>query len=320
MKRLFFCFILSVALPVTTLAQTPPELVRITYASRTIESVLLFVAQEKKFFREEGLEVQPVLTGGTTAIAAAINGDVEGIHIMGSAIRAIQRGLPLKVVAVNLKRPLFWLVTRPELEGFGALKKKVMGVVTFGGTQQLAGYYMLRKGGLDPEKEITTTIVGDIPTQLQALAAGSIQIGVFSPPTVIVARDKYKMSLLATTSDQYYALQAGLTVSERMLREKQPLIKRMLRAMAKANRFFLENEKESADIIAKTYKVDLLTAIGTYRLTRPAFSRDGTATENEMEEHLKVDAQTLGLKEPTAPSRVFDFSLQREVNGELGVR
>jgi ABC-type nitrate/sulfonate/bicarbonate transport system substrate-binding protein len=320
MKRLFFCFILSVALPVSTLAQTPPEPVRITYASRTIESVLLFVAQEKRFFRDEGLEVQPVLTGGTTAIAAAINGDVEGIHIMGSAIRAIQRGFALKVVAVNLKRPLFWLVTRPELENFGALKKQVMGVVTFGGTQQLAGYYMLRKGGLDPEKEITTTIVGDIPTQLQALAAGSIQIGVFSPPTVIVARDKYKMRLLATTSDQYYALQAGLTVSERMLKDKRPVIKRMLRAMTKANRFFLENEKESAEIIAKTYKVDLPTAIGTYRLTRPTFSHDGTATENEMEEHLKVDAQTLGLKEPTAPSRVFDFSLQREVNGELGVR
>ena len=320
MKRLLFCFILSVVQPVTTLAQIPPEPVRITYASRTIESVLLFVAQEKRFFREEGLEVQPVLTAGTTAIAAAINGDVEGIHIMGSAIRAIQRGLALKVVAVNLKRPLFWLVTRPEVENFGALKKKVMGVVTFGGTQQLAGYYMLRKGGLDPEKEITTTIVGDIPTQLQALAAGSIQIGVFSPPTVIVARDKYKMRLLATTSDQYYALQAGLTVSERMLKDKRPVIKHILRATAKANRFFFENETESAEIIAKTYKVDLPTAIGTYRLTRPAFSRDGTATENEMEEHLKVDAQTLGLKEPTASSRVFDFSLQREVNGELGVR
>ncbi len=320
MKRLVFCFIfILLSVPITIRAQTPLEPVKITYASRTIESVLLFVAQEKGFFREEGLEVQPILTRGTTAIAAALTGDVDGIHIMGSAIRAIQRGLPLKVVAVNLKRPLFWLVTRPELKSFDDLKKKVMGVVTFGGTQQLAGYYMLRRGGLDPEKEVTVTIVGDIPTQLQALAAGSIQIGVFSPPTVIVARDKYKMNLLATTSDQYYTLQAGLTVSERVLREKRSLMKRTLRAMAKANRFFLENEKESAEIIAKTFKVDLPAAIGTYRLTRPTFSRDGIATENEMEEHLRVDAQILGLKEPATPSRVFDFSLQREVNKELGV-
>lgn len=318
MKRLLVC-LLYLAVPITSFAQTSLEPVRITYASRTIESVLLFVAQEKGFFKGEGLEVQPILTRGTTAIAAAVNGDVEGIHIMGSAIRAIQRGLPLKVVAVNLKRPLFWLVTRPEIKGSDDLKKKVMGVVTFGGTQQLAGYYMLRKAGLDPEKEITVTVVGDIPTQLQALTAGSIQIGVFSPPTVIVARDKYKMKLLATTSDQYYALQAGLTVSEKVLSEKRSLVKRTLRAMAKANRFFLENEKESAEIIARTFNVDLPTATGTYRLTRPTFSRDGIATENEMEEHLKVDAQVLGLKEPAAPSRVFDFSLQREVNKELGI-
>ncbi len=319
MKRLLFGFILS-AVPIAALAQTPLDPVRITYASRTIESVLLFVAQEKGYFREEGLEVQPILTRGTTAIAAALTGDVEGVHIMGSAIRAIQRGLPLKVVAVNLKRPLFWLVTRPELKSFDDLKKKVMGVVTFGGTQQLAGYYMLRKGGLDPEKEVTVTIVGDIPTQLQALAAGSIQIGIFSPPTVILARDKYKMNLLATTSDQYYALQAGLTVSEKVLREKRPLMKRTLRAMAKANRFFLENEKGSAEIIAKTFQVDPPTAVGTYRLTRPTFTRDGIATENEMEEHLKVDAQVLGLKEVVPPSKVFDFSLQREVDKELGIR
>lgn len=89
------------------------------------------------------------------------------------------------------------------------------------------------------------------------------------------------MNLLATTSDQYYTLQAGLTVSERVLREKRSLMKRTLRAMAKANRFFLENEKESAEIIAKSFKVDLPAAIGTYHLTRPTFSRDGIATENE---------------------------------------
>jgi ABC-type nitrate/sulfonate/bicarbonate transport system substrate-binding protein len=318
MKSFFLCFLLLTASNSVYAQSLEP--VRITYASRTIESILLFVAQDKRFFAEEGLEVQPVLTGGNTAIAAALNGDVEGIHIMGSAIRAIQRGLPLKVVSVYLKRPLFWLVSRPEVKTIDDLRKKVMGVVTFGGTQQLAGYYMLRKGGLDPDKEITTTIVGDIPTQLQALAAGTIQVGVFSPPTVIIARDKYKMNLLATTSDQYYALQSGVTVSERLLKEKRPLVKRIVRAMSKANRFFLDNEKECSDIIAKTYNVDQAAAVGTYRLTRPTFTRDGIATANEMEEHLKVDAQTLGLKEPVAASRVFDFSLQQEVDKELGIR
>ena len=41
---------------------------------------------------------------------------------------------------------------------------------------------------------------GDVPTQLQALVNGSIQVGILSPPMVIVARDKYKMNILGTMS------------------------------------------------------------------------------------------------------------------------
>jgi hypothetical protein len=35
-------------------------------------------------------------------------------------------------------------------------------------------------------------------------------------------------------------------------------------------------------------------------------------------EYLKEDAQILGLAAPVPKERVFDFTLQREVNRELG--
>src|ERR1700756_1514704 len=95
--------------------------VRITYASRSISSIMAFIASDKGFFKEENLEPQLILTRGTTAIAAAVAGDVEAIHIMGTAIRGIIQGLPLKVLAVNQKLPLFWLVTRPDLKTFNDL-------------------------------------------------------------------------------------------------------------------------------------------------------------------------------------------------------
>ncbi len=139
-------------------AAAAADRVRITYASRSISSILAFIAEDKGFFKEEDLEPQLILTRGTTAIAAATTGDVEAIHIMGSAIRSIMQGLPLKVLAVNQKLPLFYLVARPELKTFADLKGKTMAVTTFGGSQQLAGYHMLRKGGLDPAKENTTVI------------------------------------------------------------------------------------------------------------------------------------------------------------------
>jgi hypothetical protein len=52
----------------------------------------------------------------------------------------------------------------------------------------------------------------------------------------------------------------------------------------------------------------------------PAFTRTGIPTDAEIKEHLANDAQALKLPEPVNPSKIFDFSLQREVNRELGVK
>ncbi len=311
---LLFC-----SLVVTSVVRADDR-VRITYASRSISAILAFIADDKGFFKEEALEPQLILTRGTTAIAAAVAGDVEAIHILGTAIRGIIQGLPLKVLAVNQKVPLFWLVTRPELKSFADLKGKTMAVTTFGGSQQLAGFYMLRKGGIDPTKEITSIVSGDVPAQLQAQISGPVQITVLSPPTSFVARDRYKFNLLASTGDDYINFISGLIVSEKILRDKPAIIKRTLRALTKANRFFHANETASAEILAKYLNVSRPIALETYRYSLPAYTRDGIPTDKEVEEHLKSDAQFLQLKTPVKSSAVFAFSLQREVNNELGIR
>jgi NitT/TauT family transport system substrate-binding protein len=318
MKKIFFgLLLLSCSLGRSADAD---DRVRVTYASRSISAIMVFIASDRGFFREENLEPQLILTRGTTAIAAAVTGDVEAIHIMGTAIRGIIQGLPLKVLAVNQKLPLFWLVARPELKTFNNLKGKTMAVTTIGGSQQLAGFHMLRKGGIDPTKEITSIVSGDVPAQLQAQVSGPVHITVLSPPTVFVARDRYKLNLLASISDDYVNFISGLIVSDKAMQEKTALIKRTLRALTKANRYFQTNENGSAEILAKYLNVSQQIALETYRFSRSAFTRNSIPTDKEVEDNLKADAQFLQLKSPAKSSAVFDFSLQREVNSELGVK
>ena len=90
----------------------------------------------------------------------------------------------------------------PELKSFSDLRGKTMAITTFGGSQQFAGNHMLRKGGIDPAKEIITIVSGDVPAQLQAQLAGPVHITVLSPPTVFVARDRHKLNLLASMTDE----------------------------------------------------------------------------------------------------------------------
>ena len=313
-------FLPALISPEPLYAQGSLQRVSLTYSSRSIASIDLFIAQDRGFFRDEGLDAQLIQVRATAAIAALVSGEVHALGSIGSAIRAIPRGAPIRVLAVSLRRPVFWLVSRPELKSYSELKGKIMGTTTLGGSQHTAGVRLLRKAGLNPEKDVTVVLGGDVPTQLQALINGSIQIGILSPPTVIVARDKYKMNILGSAMDEFTSIQNGLAVLDKNVNDQRNVIKRILRARAKGNRYFHQNERGTSEVLAKYLNVDFQTALETYRISRPAFTVNGIASDDEVSEYLKSDAQILGLPAPIAASKVFDFSLQREINQELGVK
>jgi len=254
-------------------------------------------------------------------VTALLSGDAHAINNVGTLIRAMERTeIPAKVVSQSLKKNLFWLVTRPEVKSLSDLKGKVFGTTTIGGSQHLAALRLLQKAGLDPDKDITVVIGGDVPAQLQSLVSGVIQLAALSPPTVILARDKFKLKIHGSTLEDIPNLQNGLAFSEKMLREKRDLVRRILRARSRAHRYFWENERGTAEVLVNYLKVELAVALESYRLARPAFTANGLATDREVEEFLRADAEALKLREPVTAAKIFDFTLQREVNQELGIK
>jgi ABC-type nitrate/sulfonate/bicarbonate transport system substrate-binding protein len=301
-------------------SQTALQKVTLSYSSSGITSIEFFIAKEKKFFHEEGLEPQLVQMSANAAIAAGITGDLNGLSSIGSAIRAIERGAPLRAVSVTLRRPLFWLITRPEYKSVKDLRGKALGIVTVGGSQHTAARKLITLGGLDPDKDLTAIQAGEEPRQLQALVSNAIQISAISPPWVLLGRDKFKMHILDSSIDKFASIQNGLAVSVRTLQEKPDLVKKLLRAKAKAARYYDQNEREVSEMLAKMWNTDVPTALESYRMSKPAFTMTGIPTDDEVKEYLALDAQILKLPQPVAASAVFDFTLQREVNRELGIK
>jgi ABC-type nitrate/sulfonate/bicarbonate transport system substrate-binding protein len=301
-------------------AQTPLQKVTISYSSSGITSIEFFIAREKKYFQEEGLEPLLIQMSANTAIAAGVTGELTGLSSIGSAIRGIQRGAPLRVVSVSLRRPIFWLVSRPEYRSIKDLKGKVLATATIGGSQHTAAKKMISLGGLDPDRDLTTIAGGEESRHLQSLISNTVQVAAISPPWVLLGRDKYKMNVLDSAVDKYASIQNGLAVSVKALQEKPDLVKKLLRAKAKAARYFEQNEREVSEMLAKMWNTDMATALESYRLAKPAFTGTGIPTDDEIKEYLALDAQILKLPQPVAPSTVFDFTIQREANKELGLR
>lgn len=302
-------------------AQQSPSLI-VGYPARSIGSIQLFIAQEKGFFREEGLsQIHLTQIRADVAKVGMLTGELFVHNSVGTSVRAVQAGAPLKILAVNLQSPLFWLVTRPELKTFNDLKGRVMGTTSFGGVQHLAGLRMLRKGGLNPEKDVTVILAGDTQTQFQSLVSGAIQMAILSPPTVILAREKFKLNVLANALDEFPSFfQSGLATAEKTVASQRSLMKRVLRAQAKANRFFFENETAASEVIAKFLKVEQPVALESYRISRKAFSPTGIVSDKQIEEFLRIDGGITKVADPLQAMAAFDPTLQREVNQELGIK
>jgi len=301
-------------------AQSAPERIRISYSSGGMTSIDLFIAQERKLFQQQNLNAELIRMSANLAISAGIAGEIDVLGSVGSAIRSIQRGAPLRVISVTLRRPLFFLVARPEYGNIKDLKGKTMGIVTFGGSQHTTAKRMLALGGLNADKELTAIQIGEESVLLQALTTNSIQVAAISPPYAQIAREKFSMKILETSTDKFASIQNGAAVNVKTLQERPDLLKRFLRARAQANKYFMEREKEASELLASIWKSDYKIANDSYRASKPAFTGTGIPTDDEIKEYLALDAQILGIAQPAAPSSIFDFSLQREINKELGIR
>jgi ABC-type nitrate/sulfonate/bicarbonate transport system substrate-binding protein len=302
------------------LAQTAPERIRVSYSSGGMTSIDLFIARDLKYFQQQNLSAELIRVPANLAITAGISGDVDVLGSIGSAIRSIQRGTPLKVISVTLRRPLFFLVARPEYKSIKELKGKTLGIVTFGGSQHTTAKRMLALHGLNADKELTSIQIGEESVQLQALTGNSIQVAAISPPYAQIAKEKFAMNILETSTDKFASIQNGAAVNVKLLQERPDYIKRFLRARAQANKYFLDREKEASELLANIWKSDYKIANDSYRASKAAFTGSGIPSDEEIKEYLALDAQIIGLAQPVPVAQVFDFTLQREINKELGIK
>ena len=84
-------------------ATAPPALSKVSLGtSKTIADTVLFVGMEKQFFQQQGLDVELENLGTAETAIPALAGEqiqVAGLGIAAGLFNAINRGIPIKIVA-----------------------------------------------------------------------------------------------------------------------------------------------------------------------------------------------------------------------------
>jgi NitT/TauT family transport system substrate-binding protein len=179
--KLSLMLFLSAVLCIEYAAAAQPTKVRISYSSRSNSVTPFYLAAQKGFFAEEGMDVELIQVNPRLGATAVLNGDIDFTTTFGSTLRGIIGGFPIKFVAVSVRKSEHFLVARPEFKDLKDLKGKRLAVSTLFGTDQRAAEEMLRAKGfpIDFNKPIA---LGDAPVRAQALRAGIVESAAVSSP------------------------------------------------------------------------------------------------------------------------------------------
>jgi NitT/TauT family transport system substrate-binding protein len=319
LKLLLF---LTTAVAAILFAYTPANAkpIRIAIPGYNITQIAFFVAKERGFFKDEGLDVELVQMTGTLANLALMSGEVPFTSVPTAAMTANLRGANLRVLFTTFERPLFWLYSRPQIREVKDLKNRKVGV---GGLNQ-ASYTLLRDllstYGLEPGKDYTLIQAGDSAPRFMALTTGFIDATLMPLPWNFSAQEAGMHELVALSKSEVIAPTGSIVVREEMLRNEPQLAEQFTRATLKGLRYSIERRAGAIASLTQSLKIkDDLAAKG-YDAARPALTTDGTMSEASQRKALNVVLKGLGSKESPPLDRFFNFAVAKKAAADLQAR
>jgi len=288
------------------------EDVTVAYSNPGISTLPVNIAQEKGFFAAEKLNVNLVLMQTFVAGRAVIGGDVDYNSLAGNMITLAAGGAPVKVVFVLIERPLFVLVSRPELKSVKDLKGKKIAVSTRGSIDDYFVRGVIAAGGLNPDKDITSLSMGGTSNRLSAIRTGAVDAtGISVPYNLPLERTGYNR--VASAAEFMQAVSNGLGVSDRKIQTQPDQIKRMIRAMLNSLSYIRSHRADTVRRAMTLYKFDAATAEAAYDLLLQSTPASGIPTDKAFETVISLSREQLGLRGEVPISKVANLSLLREV-------
>lgn len=277
------------------------------------------VALHKGFFKDEGLDTDIVVMTAQVSIPALSNGDIDYTLLTGSVIRAAIRGLPVRATAGLMSSSTHVFLTRPEIKTIKDLAGKKVGIAGFGDATHVLARLILLKQGIDPEKDIQFLALGSDSGRFSGLHQGLVDMIVTSPPYDFEGK-KLGYNILTRTYDHVNYPLAGLGVNLKSLQTNRSQVKRVIKALVRANRFMRENREESVKILASWGKIKAEHAYASYDASLKVISPDGSIPDDGLKLLIDQAKRDLKVTREVAVSEVTDFSILREVQKELGLR
>jgi len=280
----------------------------------------IWAAKDLGLLNKYGLSGDVVMVPGSTReIQALLGGSVQFAQVDAvTTINAVNQGADLVIVSGSLNTFPFSFVAQKEIRKPEDLAGKKIGIVGFGGANELAVVLALKEWNV-PRNSVTIIQSGGAANRLVALSAKALDATVLAYPELGEAV-RMGMTVLAHMRDMKTATfpMNVIAVRRTFLETNRDQVKRFQQAYAEATYQFLNNKDKALAVLSKRLQQKNPTAIEeTYRYFAGSFSFPTRVSQQGLRNTLEMIAQrNPGSKPETNLGKYLDDSTIDELERE----
>jgi len=272
----------------------------------------IWVAQDGGLFAKHGVSVDLKYLAATTAVQGMVGGGEEVGLVGNQGIDAKLEGADLIYVASGLPTFVFQVYGRPEVKSVADLKGKVVAVTQPAASTDYAMRIVLKRNGLEPDKDVRILYAQDINGVLTNVNAGNAAAGIMSAPTSLKAQAVGLKPIVNVTEMKIPFLFTAMLSSPRVMREKNEALTRFLHGYIEAMAVIRKDRETAIKSMGKYLKTtDREVLESVYDDYKDVFPQVPLMTVAEVKAVLDV------AKSPKAkqmkPEEFYDNSLVQKI-------
>lgn len=295
MKKWLFSLFLAVIMILSLVAcnkSQPMEKIRLAEVTHSAFYTPLYVALEKNYFQDEGVDVELTTTwGGDKTMTALLSGGAD-IALVGSETTIYVHSQEANDPAINFAQLTqtdgTFLVSRSPINNFKweMLKGKTFLGQRKGGMPQMVGEYVLKKHSIDPHNDLNLIQNIDFANIANSFASGTGEFVQLFEPTASIFEQEGKGYIVASFGEESGIVPyTTFMAKESYLTENEEAVLKFTKAIYRAQQWVdLHSPREIAEVISPQFEdtpVDLLeTVIDRYK-SQGSFATNPILDENE---------------------------------------
>lgn len=325
---LLFSFVILLGLAACSSAKDETTSIQLGEVTRSLFYAPQYVALEKGFFEEEGLNVELQTTWGGDKTMTALLSDGIDIALVGSETSMYVYAQESKDYAVNFAQLTqtdgTFLVAKEPYPNFNwddLIGRKFLGQRK-GGMPQMVGEFVLKKNGIDPHADLELSQNIEFANIPSAFVSGDYEfVQLFEPTASMMEKEGVGYTIASFGEESGRLPYTVFMAKKSFLDEKRDVAVKFTRAIYKAQQWVQENDPQTIAELLQPYfedtELDMLTSSIERYKNQDSFATDPILDEEEWNNLKDIMAEAGELPDHDIPySELVDTEIAKEVMGE----